>query len=181
MVLNGLTGLYGLKYDSAPACRLPLYLCSYKLVISATNRRWRRSSAWSSMEDEQRRQRMESERDREKRVSERREGTCSFPFIELGGRGGTHARARGSHVVYGTCAWSDDGVAPEAFKIDQNSTESPNFSPLYLPISCCSGSNFLTKSSRTICGEQLCFKDHGLVQHGYEDTSLQSRVYETKN
>ena len=30
------TGLYGLKYDSATACGLPLYLCSYKLVGSAT-------------------------------------------------------------------------------------------------------------------------------------------------
>ena len=34
-VLDGLSGLYGLKYDSATACRLPLYLCSYKLVGSA--------------------------------------------------------------------------------------------------------------------------------------------------
>jgi len=31
MVLDGLPGLYGLKYDSATACGLPLYLCSYKL------------------------------------------------------------------------------------------------------------------------------------------------------
>ena len=30
-VLDGLQGLYGLRYDSATACRLPLYLCSYKL------------------------------------------------------------------------------------------------------------------------------------------------------
>ena len=30
------TGLYGLKYDSATACGLPLYLYSYKLVGSAT-------------------------------------------------------------------------------------------------------------------------------------------------
>ena len=36
MVLDGLPGLYGLKYDSATAYRLPLYLCSYKLVGSAT-------------------------------------------------------------------------------------------------------------------------------------------------
>ena len=36
MVLNGLSGLYGLKYDSATAWGLPLYLCSYKLVGSAT-------------------------------------------------------------------------------------------------------------------------------------------------
>ena len=36
MVLDGLSGLYGLKYDSATACGLPLYLCSYKLVGSAT-------------------------------------------------------------------------------------------------------------------------------------------------
>ena len=38
MVLGGLLGLYGLKYDSATACGLPLYLCSYKLVGSATPR-----------------------------------------------------------------------------------------------------------------------------------------------
>ena len=37
MVLDGLPGLYGLKYDSATACGLPLYLCSYKLVGSATS------------------------------------------------------------------------------------------------------------------------------------------------
>ena len=36
MVLDGLPGLYGLKYDSVTACGLPLYLCSYKLVGSAT-------------------------------------------------------------------------------------------------------------------------------------------------
>ena len=36
MVLNRLPGLYGLKYDSATVCRLPLYLCSYKLIGSAT-------------------------------------------------------------------------------------------------------------------------------------------------
>ena len=36
MVLDGLPGLYELKYDSATACGLPLYLCSYKLVGSAT-------------------------------------------------------------------------------------------------------------------------------------------------
>ena len=36
MVLDGLSGLYGLKYDSATACGLPLYLCSYKLVSSTT-------------------------------------------------------------------------------------------------------------------------------------------------
>ena len=35
MVLDGLPGLYGLKYDSAIACGLPLYLYSYKLVGSA--------------------------------------------------------------------------------------------------------------------------------------------------
>ena len=34
MVLDGLPGLYGLKYDSATACGLALYLCSYKLVGS---------------------------------------------------------------------------------------------------------------------------------------------------
>ena len=31
VVLDGLPYLYGLKYDSATACGLPLYLCSYKL------------------------------------------------------------------------------------------------------------------------------------------------------
>ena len=77
-------------------------------------------------------------------------------------------------------AWSDDSATPEAFKIDQKSTESPNFSPPNLLMYCCSGSNFLTKSCRTICGEQLCLKDHGLVRHGYEDTSLQSRVHKTE-
>ena len=35
MVLDGLPGLYGFKYDSATACGLPLYLYSYKLVGSA--------------------------------------------------------------------------------------------------------------------------------------------------
>ena len=36
VVLDGLPGLYGPKYDSATAFGLPLYLCSYKLVGSAT-------------------------------------------------------------------------------------------------------------------------------------------------
>ena len=36
MVLDGLLGLYGLKYDSWTACGLPLYLCSYKLDGSVT-------------------------------------------------------------------------------------------------------------------------------------------------
>ena len=36
MVLDGLPGLYGLKYDSATACGLLLYLCSYKLDGYAT-------------------------------------------------------------------------------------------------------------------------------------------------
>ena len=36
MVLDGLPSLYGLKYDSATACGLSLYLCYYKLVGSAT-------------------------------------------------------------------------------------------------------------------------------------------------
>ena len=36
VVLDGLPGLYGLKYDSATACGLLLYLCSYKLDDSAT-------------------------------------------------------------------------------------------------------------------------------------------------
>ena len=35
-VLDRLPGLYGLKYDSATACGLPLYLCSYELVGSTT-------------------------------------------------------------------------------------------------------------------------------------------------
>ena len=35
MVLDGLPGLYGLKYDSATAYGLVLYLCSYKLDGSA--------------------------------------------------------------------------------------------------------------------------------------------------
>ena len=36
VVLDRLLGLYGLKYDSATACWLLLYLCSYKLDCSAT-------------------------------------------------------------------------------------------------------------------------------------------------
>ena len=36
VVLDRLPGLYELKYDSATACGPPLYLCSYKLVGSAT-------------------------------------------------------------------------------------------------------------------------------------------------
>ena len=36
VVLDGLPGLYGLKYDSATAYGLLLYLYSYKLVGSAT-------------------------------------------------------------------------------------------------------------------------------------------------
>ena len=36
VVLDGLPGLYGFKYDSATACGMPLYLYSYKLVGSAT-------------------------------------------------------------------------------------------------------------------------------------------------
>ena len=36
VVVDGLPGLYGLKYDSATACGLPSYLCSYKLDGSAT-------------------------------------------------------------------------------------------------------------------------------------------------
>ena len=35
-VLDGLLGLYGLKYNSATTCGLLLYLCSYKLDGSAT-------------------------------------------------------------------------------------------------------------------------------------------------
>ena len=37
MVLDGRPGLYGLKYYNATACGLPFYLCSYKLVGSATS------------------------------------------------------------------------------------------------------------------------------------------------
>ena len=33
VVLDGLPGLYGFKYDSMTACGLPLYLCSYKLDV----------------------------------------------------------------------------------------------------------------------------------------------------
>ena len=109
---------------------------------------------------------------------ERRKGGRSASQIDERGQGGAHARARGSHAAYGTCTQSNDGAAPEAFKIDQKSTESPNFSPPNLLMYCCSGSNFLTKSCRTICGEQLFLKDHGLVQHGYEDTA--SKVGYTK-
>ena len=36
VVLDGLPGLYGLKYDSVIAYGLLLYLCSYKLDGSAT-------------------------------------------------------------------------------------------------------------------------------------------------
>ena len=37
VVLDGLPDLYGLKYDSATACGLALYLCSYNLVCSTTH------------------------------------------------------------------------------------------------------------------------------------------------
>jgi len=36
VVLDGLPGSYGFKYDSVTACGLPLYLYSYKLVGSTT-------------------------------------------------------------------------------------------------------------------------------------------------
>ena len=36
VVLDGLPGLYGLKYACATACGLPLYLCSYELDGSVT-------------------------------------------------------------------------------------------------------------------------------------------------
>ena len=36
VVLDGVPGLYGFKYDSATACGTPLYLYSFKLVGSAT-------------------------------------------------------------------------------------------------------------------------------------------------
>ena len=55
-------------------------------------------------------------------------------LLEQGGRGGAHARARGSHVASGAYVRSDDGTTPEAFKIDKKSTEFPNFFPLYLPM-----------------------------------------------
>ena len=45
VVLNRLLGLYGLKYDSATTCGLPLYLCSYKLVgfaVGPPPHRWGR-------------------------------------------------------------------------------------------------------------------------------------------
>ena len=35
VVLDGLPGLYGLKYDNVTTCGLLLYLCSYKLDDSA--------------------------------------------------------------------------------------------------------------------------------------------------
>ena len=35
-VLDELLDLYGLKYDSATACGLPLYLCAYTLDGSVT-------------------------------------------------------------------------------------------------------------------------------------------------
>ena len=35
LVLDGLPGLYGFNYDSATACGLLLYLCSYKFDGSA--------------------------------------------------------------------------------------------------------------------------------------------------
>ena len=37
VVVDGLPSLYGFKCDSATACKLLLYLCSYKLVGSATD------------------------------------------------------------------------------------------------------------------------------------------------
>ena len=44
VVLDELSGLYGLKYDSATACGLPLYMCSYKLdgsVIASIGARFK--------------------------------------------------------------------------------------------------------------------------------------------
>ena len=52
LVLNGLPGLYGLKYDSATACGLPLYLCSYKLVGSATVMILANQIEWICMNDD---------------------------------------------------------------------------------------------------------------------------------
>ena len=47
VVLDGLPGLYGFKYDSATACGLPLYLYSYKLVGSTTPKKWAKASSSS--------------------------------------------------------------------------------------------------------------------------------------
>jgi len=46
MVLNGLPDLYGLKYDSATACGLLLYLCSYKLdgFVTMATKRYRKNN-----------------------------------------------------------------------------------------------------------------------------------------
>ena len=52
MVLDGLPDLYGLKYDSATACGLPLYLCSYKLVGSATVMILANQIEWIGMNDD---------------------------------------------------------------------------------------------------------------------------------
>ena len=48
VVLDGLPGLYGLKYDNATAYGLSLYLCSYKLVGFATQNKWIRTKAATS-------------------------------------------------------------------------------------------------------------------------------------
>ena len=50
VVLDGLPGLYGFKYDSATACGLPLYLYSYKLVGSATTGEEESRPRWSERE-----------------------------------------------------------------------------------------------------------------------------------
>ena len=52
MVLDGLPGLYGLKYDSATTGGLPLYLCSYKLVGSATVMILANQIEWIGMNDD---------------------------------------------------------------------------------------------------------------------------------
>ena len=54
VVLDGLLGLYGFKYDSATACGLPLYLYSYKLVVSATDVA-KRGRSWPGVDRQGRR------------------------------------------------------------------------------------------------------------------------------
>ena len=49
VVLDGLSGLYGFKYDSATACGLPLYLYSYKLVSSAIDWEPTKTRTWARM------------------------------------------------------------------------------------------------------------------------------------
>ena len=55
--LDGLPGLYGLKYDGATACGLPLYLCSYKLdgFVTRTKAKLKNVSALESEDNHTRR------------------------------------------------------------------------------------------------------------------------------